>query len=520
MNGGRRSDSRLGLALLVAVAFATPTVARAEGEPSTAASSDDELSRLRAHGADLLRQIEALRLELATSEKARKDAQDLLDSMSRRLREALAAQQASYAMETRRREQEIATTRRELDSAKADEARQAARSADLEKTVAELRRAIEQREADRHKLESLVADLSRAAGEQDRARQDHIGALEQDLREARAREKTSREAAEMAQHALREEQQASQSKLEALQSVLQDTRSTGSSLHAKLDDAQRQNSALSRQVSDLQAGVRKVHELQTALQQKELRLQELAHVHDADTEEIRDLRAQRGSIETALREAKSEQVTRTASVAQLMSGTVDAPAPPPAGSSAVGDPGRGDADLREQLSLERERRETLEREVQRLTTNGNTEEKFVEAWKALQSARSEILVLGNQLAEERRNREDLEVALGRMKQESGGETQSTNDLAERLAKTFSERRAEADRLAQELQNANEVIVRLKGRLEANESPTNENKIVAELDQENQRLRATLKAAAEANQKLKDKADVAQRLAEMVYGKTR
>lgn len=484
----RRNGSRWGLVLLVALNATVHTTTRAEDQPSRTASNNEEITRLRAYGTELLRQIETLRADLAASEKARKEAQDLLDSMSRRLQDDLAARQANDAAEARRREQEVVRTRREFDSAKASEAREAARSADLEKTAVALRSSIEQRESEHRNLEAQITSLQRAR----------------------------LEAADGAQRALREEKRVSQSKLETLQSVLQNTRSAGAGLRAQLDEARQRNSTLSRQVSDLQVTVRKVHELQTALQQKELRVQELAHTHDADAAELRELRSQQGSIETALRKAKSEQLTRTASLTQPMNGPTD---PPPASESpAALDGEQSGADLREQLSLERERRETLEREVQRLTANGNAEEKFVEGWKALQSARSEILILSNQLADERRNREGLEVALARMKQENGGEAQSTNEFAERLARTLSERRAEADRLAEELKNANEVIVRLKGRLEANESPTADNKILADLDRENKELRDAIKAAEEANRKLQDKADMAQRLAEMVYGK--
>src|SRR5262249_62419075 len=95
-------------------------------------------------------------------------------------------------------------------------------------------------------------------------------------------------------------------------------------------------------------------------------------------------------------------------------------------------------DLREQLSVEREQRETLEEEVKRLTATGSSDEKFTEVWNALQSARSQILVLSNQLAEERKSREELEVALARTQPESGA--QSNTDVAKRLAQTLTDRR--------------------------------------------------------------------------------
>ena len=63
-----------------------------------------------------------------------------------------------------------------------------------------------------------------------------------------------------------------------------------------------------------------------------------------------------------------------------------------------------------------------------------------------------------------------------------------------------------------------MIVRLKGRLEASGSPEGEDKLLADLEKDNESLRSALKAAEEANQALRGKAEMAQRLADMVYGK--
>ena len=155
-----------------------------------------------------------------------------------------------------------------------------------------------------------------------------------------------------------------------------------------------------------------------------------------------------------------------------------------------------------------------------MTATGNAEEKYVEVWKALQSARSEILVLGNQLADERKSRESFEIALAKLQRESGGEGEGTGDFAQRLTQTLKERRSEADRLGDQLKNANEIIVRLKGRLEASGSPLAENRVLADLDKENASLRDALKTAHDANVNLRAKAEMAERLAEMVYGKQR
>ena len=56
------------------------------------------------------------------------------------------------------------------------------------------------------------------------------------------------------------------------------------------------------------------------------------------------------------------------------------------------------------------------------------------------------------------------------------------------------------------------------RFEATGSPVEENKILGDLDKENTDLRDALKAAQEANTSLRAKAEMAERLAEMVYGK--
>jgi len=343
-----------------------------------------------------------------------------------------------------------------------------------------------------------------------------IATLEAELRLVRDREHASRTDAKDLQQALAAEKRTSQSKLEALQSVLQNTRSAGAELHAELDDARRQNTDLSRQVAALNEAVRKVHDLRTKYQEKALQLHEPAPVRSVDRE-IHEQRSQQSSIATELRSARSELLTGAVPVNQTMS-VAPTPRPAVAQTPLVAETDPAAADLREQLTVERERRETLEQEIQRLTVSGNTEEKFVEVWQALQSARSEILVLSNQLTDERKSRENLEVTLARIQRESGGEAQPANDVAGRLAETLNERRAEADRLGTQLKNANEIIVRLKGRLEATGSPVEENKILGDLDKENTDLRDALKAAQEANTSLRAKAEMAERLAEMVYGK--
>jgi chromosome segregation ATPase len=349
-----------------------------------------------------------------------------------------------------------------------------------------------------------------------RESQNRIATLDAELRLVRDREHASRTEVKDLQQALAAEKLTSRSKLEALQSVLQNTRSAGAELHAELDDARRQNTDLSRQVAALNEAVRKVHDLRTKYQEKALQLQEPAPVRSGNRE-IHEQHSQQSSTATALGGARSEPLPGTVPLNQTMS-VGPAPGPAVAQTPLAAETDPAAADLREQLSLERERRETLEQEIQRLTASGLTEEKFVEVWKALQSARSEILVLSNQLTDERKSRENLEVTLARVQRESGGEAQSPNDFVRRLAETLNERRAEADRLGAQLKDANEIIVRLKGRLEATGSPAEENKILSDLDKENTDLRDALKAAQEANTSLRAKAEMAERLAEMVYGK--
>jgi chromosome segregation ATPase len=353
------------------------------------------------------------------------------------------------------------------------------------------------------RTEALAADLSRdravrgaKTGDGQRpedASQGRIGELEAELQQARDRELTSRAETKSLQKALETEKQASRSKLETLQSVLQNTRTAGAELRASLDEARQKNADLSRQVGNLNEAVRKVHALRTKYEEKELHAAEPNLAQSADQE---------------VHEEQLDQTTSATAAAE----------PAVAKTLLVGETDPASADLREQLSVERERRETLEQEIQRLTASGNTEEKFVEVWKALQSARSEILVLSNQLTDERKNRENLEVTLERIQRESDGEARGNRDVARQLAETLNQRRAEADRLSEQLKNANEIIVRLKGRLEATESSAGENKVLGDLDKENKDLRDALKAAQEANTTLRAKAEMAERLAEMVYGK--
>jgi chromosome segregation ATPase len=308
----------------------------------------------------------------------------------------------------------------------------------------------------------------------------------------------------------------SQSRLEALESVLANTRASGADLRAQLDATRARNAELSQQVGNLKGNVSKLHDLRTTLVDKQRRLDELDSQNAADSGEVKNLKSQVAALEAELAEARSVQQTTTTTSANEPIQKTPTPQPDVDAAGATS-PGSESADLREQLSLERERRQTLEQEIQRLTASSKNEERYMEVWNALQSARSEILVLSNQLADERRSREEFEIALNRLREESGDQDKSNADFARRLNDTLNERRAEADRLAEELKNANETIVKLKGRLEASETPLADNKALEELNTENETLRRSLAAAEAAKRALQTKADMAEHLAEMVYG---
>ncbi|MGH7897923.1 MAG: hypothetical protein ACREQQ_08215, partial [Candidatus Binatia bacterium] len=347
----------------------------------------------------------------------------------------------------------------------------------------------------------------------------NVGSMQRELEKARESERASRASAETLQQALAAEKETARSQIEALQTVLRDTRSVNTAVHSELDAARRENGILTRQVGDLREAMTEVRDLQEHFRQTEIRIQEIAKQKHPNPRQLKNLRANQRSIEAKLRQARSKREAQAGSLNKLLA--TESPALASVSSSASAPGGNGDpenADVREQLSIERERRETLEGEVRRLTSATDPEERSLEVWKALQSARAEILVLSNQLAEERRSREDLEIALTRMTHASGVKGASGGDAGEKLAAVLRERRAEADRLAAELKNANEVITRLKGRLEAKASSGGEASVAAELEQENFSLRAALGAAEEASRSIRAKAELAERLAEMVYGK--
>lgn len=175
------------------------------------------------------------------------------------------------------------------------------------------------------------------------------------------------------------------------------------------------------------------------------------------------------------------------------------------------------AEIQRDLDLERERRVTLEHEVQRLTAESNAQEQLQSLNRSLQDARAQVLVLSNRLTDERRGRENLEVALAQVRKAVSVEGNLSDPASwKRLVEIMESRRTEADRLSAELRMANEAIVRLKGEIEAQGSSEDTSRLLATLEAENQKLRLSLSIAEKTNQNLRGKAALAERLAEMLY----
>jgi chromosome segregation ATPase len=117
----------------------------------------------------------------------------------------------------------------------------------------------------------------------------------------------------------------------------------------------------------------------------------------------------------------------------------------------------------------------------------------------------------------------LEVTLERVRQTAG--IAPGADWLERFDATMRERRAQAERLQEELRNANEAIVQLKAKLEAQEQrppetgPNQEtqDRKAQGLEAEVAKLREALRNAEQANADLRTQAELAGRLADMLYG---
>jgi DNA repair exonuclease SbcCD ATPase subunit len=176
--------------------------------------------------------------------------------------------------------------------------------------------------------------------------------------------------------------------------------------------------------------------------------------------------------------------------------------------------------LQHELDVERENRATLEQEIQRLLSESRPPEQLQAVTQSLDGARAQLLLLNQRLAEEQRARESLEVALERVRQTAG--VAPGADWLDRFDATMRERRAQGERLQEELRNAHEAIVELKAKLEAQEQrppETGTNQETQSLEAEVAKLREALRKAEQANADLRTQAELAGRLADLLYGQS-
>jgi DNA repair exonuclease SbcCD ATPase subunit len=203
--------------------------------------------------------------------------------------------------------------------------------------------------------------------------------------------------------------------------------------------------------------------------------------------------------------------------AQVQAAT--AASPTPSADPAEGGDKALIAALQRELDLERENRATLEKEMQRLASESRSPDQLQAVSQSLDGARAEILVLNHRLAEEQRAREALEVTIERVRQAAA--VAPGDDWLERFQSTMNERHEQAERLQEELHKANEAIVALKGQLEsAGPAGSGGGADVASVKSEVKKLKDALQTAQQANSDLRAQAEVAARLAELLYGQSR
>lgn len=192
-------------------------------------------------------------------------------------------------------------------------------------------------------------------------------------------------------------------------------------------------------------------------------------------------------------------------------------APPPALEPASPEESELVASLRHDLDLERENRKTLEAEIQRLLAERGGADVREPLTRSLAAANAEILLLRDRLQREERDREALEVLVARAR--SAANVEAGADWIDRFETTMRERQQQAQRLRAELSLANESIVALKAKIESAPPPAAPvgEAATAELRSENDALRLSLRAAEQANADLRTQAELAARLADMLYG---
>jgi chromosome segregation ATPase len=429
-------------------------------------------------------------------------------------------------------EKELAEARTRIDALSSQAKDDSANASRLATELAELRRSLAVKDAALGEVEKKrgeeVRRLSQALGETRRESDERVASLgrrEQELREAlaeiealsaegkEASGKASRLAAELQDLrktlAKRDDERLRRSKeKEALEA-------TGRSLRSELAGARRQNQDIARKLEGLRSVESRRHTLEHELQRQTYRIRELEQTR-VDRRELARLRALTVDLTRKVDGAEKVRAASAREVQSLVSPSEPAPAVVVA---AVAGEGGEPAGLRRELDVERQRRETLEKEVARLSTNAHSESLYRETWKALQAARAEVLVLQNRLAEEQQRREAVEAAVERgrelaAKAEGDGES---DDRLRRLIESSAAQRAESDHLQKDLADANEAIVRLKGRLEGIHTPEGSAEAAEQLVDENAKLRAALTKAEGTVATLQQKAELAERLAEIVYG---
>jgi hypothetical protein len=284
----------------------------------------------------------------------------------------------------------------------------------------------------------------------------------------------------------------------------------------------------------LEAHRRELLQREAALEKAERKIAELTRAkaavavsapapsHDTQIHRLEDARAVDDAEIKRLRERTRELEDRLAAVPP--------PSAPPAAAeppSTATPPPAMDASLsiiaslRQELDVERENRTTLEKEIQRLMADSQASDQAQLLSRSLDSARAEILVLNHRLAEEQATRESLEVTIERIRESAG--IAPSADWLSRFDNSMKERKEQADRLQEQLHGANEAIVALKAQLEAtpkDPAAPADTAQVAKLESENKHLHDALEGAQQANADLRTQAELASRLAELLYGQPR